>query len=56
MANEALDGEYNVVNIARMRAGKPPLHELGVPMELNHIVPRSEGGAHSLNNLQQVWP
>ncbi|MBA8885268.1 hypothetical protein [Dokdonella fugitiva] len=31
VANEALDGEYNVVNIARMRAGKPPLHELGVP-------------------------
>jgi hypothetical protein len=55
-ANDALDGEYSAANLARMSAGKPPLHdELGVPMELNHIIPRSQGGGHTLDNLE-LWP
>ena len=37
--------------------GKPPLHdELGVPMELHHIMPQREGGTHDPDNLQEVWP
>jgi RHS repeat-associated protein len=57
VANDALDGEYSAANLVRMRAGKPPLHEeLGVPMELNHIIPRSQGGTHTLENLEPLWP
>ncbi|HEX2893754.1 MAG TPA: RHS repeat-associated core domain-containing protein [Marmoricola sp.] len=56
-ANDALEGEYSAANLARMRAGKPPLHdELGVPMELNHIIPRYQGGGHTLDNLEPLWP
>lgn len=56
-ANDALEGEYSASNLARMQAGKPPLHdELGVPMELNHIIPRSQGGGHTLDNLEPLWP
>ena len=56
-ANDALEGEYSGSNLARMQAGKPPLHdELGVPMELNHIIPRWQGGAHTLDNLEPLWP
>jgi len=56
-ADDALEGEYSESNLARMQAGKPPLHdELGVPMELNHITPRWQGGAHTLDNLEPLWP
>ncbi len=56
-ANDALEGEYSASNLARMEAGKPPLQdELGVPKELNHIVPRWQGGGHTLDNLEPLWP
>lgn len=56
-AGDALEGEYSASNLARMQAGKPPLHdELGVPMELNHIIPRSHGGGRTLDNLEPLWP
>lgn len=56
-ANDALEGEYSASNLARMEGGKPPLHdELGVPMELNHIIPRWQGGGHTLENLEPLWP
>jgi hypothetical protein len=56
-ASEALDGEYSSGNMARMRRGQAPLHdEVGVPKELNHIVPRYQSGRHSFDNLEEVWP
>jgi RHS repeat-associated protein len=56
-ANDALDGEYSAGNLERMATGKPPLHdEIGVRMELNHITPRWQGGGHSLDNLEPLWP
>jgi uncharacterized protein YukE len=49
--------EYSPENLARMRAGKPPLHdEVPVPMELDHIVPRHMGGTHTPENLRPLWP
>jgi len=40
-----------------MKRGLAPLHdELGVPMELNHIVPRYLGGSNAFENLQPLWP
>jgi hypothetical protein len=52
-----VDGEFSNENVARMLRGKPPLHdELGVAKELNHILPRHQGGDHALGNLEEVWP
>jgi uncharacterized protein YukE len=49
--------EYSPENLARMKGGKPPLHdEIPVPMELDHIVPRHQGGSHAPENLREVWP
>ena len=40
-----------------MQGGKPPVHDtIGVPMELNHIVPRWQGGGHGLDNFEPLWP
>ena len=56
-AAEAIEGEYSAANMARMKSGKPPLHdEVGVAMELNHIVPRRDGGTHVIENLEPLWP
>jgi uncharacterized protein RhaS with RHS repeats len=55
-ADAALDGEYSAPNLARMGRGLAALHdELGVSMELNHIVPRYMGGGHDIENLEQLW-
>ncbi len=56
-ATKALDGEYSPANLTRMGRGRAPLHdEVGVSKELNHRVPRHQGGGHSFNNLEEVWP
>ncbi|MDH0865432.1 RHS repeat-associated core domain-containing protein [Mitsuaria sp. GD03876] len=56
-ADKAKPGEYSPENLARMKEGKPPLHEeFGVPKELHHKVPQREGGSHQPSNLQEVWP
>lgn len=56
-AASAADGEYSAANLGRMKRGLAPLHdELGVPMELNHIVPRYLGGSNAFENLQPLWP
>jgi RHS repeat-associated protein len=56
-ANNAAEGEFSPENMVRMRNGKPPLHdELGVPKELDHIIPRRSGGKHTPDNLREVWP
>ena len=56
-ANSALDGEFSPAQLERMAAGKPPLHPtVGVPMELDHIIPRHLGGTHAPGNLREVWP
>ena len=56
-ANSAIDGEFSPAQFDRMAAGKPPLHpSVGVPMELDHIVPRHLGGTHAPGNLREVWP
>ncbi len=36
------------------RPDKPA--ELGVPKELHHKIPQREGGLHTPDNLQEVWP
>ena len=57
VAAEAEEGEYSPSNLARMKEGKPPLHdELGVPKELHHVVPQRDGGSHNRSNLREVWP
>jgi hypothetical protein len=56
-AKNAAEDEFSPENLERMRRGKPPLDdETGVPMELHHKVPRREGGGHTPDNLQEVWP
>ncbi|WP_291377439.1 hypothetical protein [Demequina sp.] len=56
-ADSAMEGEYSATNLARMEVGKPPLHDVvEVPMELNHITPRWQGGGHTLDNLEPLWP
>lgn len=56
-ANDAVEGEHTPSNLARMRRGNPPLHaKLKVPMELKHKVPRWQGGGHTLDNLEPLWP
>jgi hypothetical protein len=56
-AAAAEEGEYSAANLARMQAGRPPLHdELGVPMELHHLEPRAQGGTNAIENLAEVWP
>jgi len=56
-AEEALEGEFSPENLARMRQGKAPLHdELRVPKELHHKIPQREGGPHSTDNLEEMWP
>lgn len=51
--------DFSADNIARMRKGLAPLEDefgIGVPMELNHIVPRRLGGGHNIENLEELWP
>jgi hypothetical protein len=56
-AADASDGEFSPENLQRMREGRPPLHdEVGVPKELHHKVPQREGGTHTPDNLDEVWP
>ena len=56
-SKEAAEGEFSPANLDRMRQGKPPLHdEVGVPKELHHKVPQREGGPHTPDNLDEVWP
>ncbi|MFL5348076.1 MAG: HNH endonuclease signature motif containing protein [Hyalangium sp.] len=45
-------GAYSPENLARMRAGKPPIGPDGYPMELHHKVPLAEGGTNSFENLE----
>ena len=57
--NEARNNpyKYSPENLNRMMRGLAPLHdELGVPMELHHIVPQRDGGSHDPSNLQPLWP
>jgi RHS repeat-associated protein len=57
VAAGAEEGEYSAANLARMRAGRAPLHdELGVSRELHHLRPRAQGGTNALDNLLEVWP
>jgi hypothetical protein len=56
-AKNAEEGQFSPENLERMRRGKPPLDDdLGVPKELHHKVPRREGGGHTPDNLEEVWP
>jgi uncharacterized protein RhaS with RHS repeats len=43
--------KYSPENLKRMREGKAPLDEKGVPLELHHKVPLSEGGSNCFDNL-----
>lgn len=44
--------EYSPENLARMRAGQPPIGTDGHPMELHHKVPLAEGGTNTFDNLE----
>ena len=53
----ASSGKYTADNLARMRAGRPPLHQaLQVPMELHHIRGQNIPDPHNPRNLQELWP
>ncbi len=41
-------------NYACRKCGKSPSNSLGVTLHLDHIIPFSEGGANSLDNLQTL--
>jgi hypothetical protein len=56
-AADAFDGEFSPENLERMTRGRAPLHdEIGVPMELHHVVAQRLGGVNTQENLVELWP
>ncbi|MEP9384624.1 HNH endonuclease [Nocardioides sp. KR10-350] len=57
VADAAEPGEYRPSDLKLMADGRPPRHpQIDVGMELDHIVPRHQGGGHAPANLREVWP